>query len=118
MPDLTIETAATCWSNRSWHTEVQGSGKKPYKVSYGMLSGNEEARQGAQRGWTCDCPGFIYRKDGGTPCKHVRKVVNSGVRCGWNNTLEPSLPAKIDENSGETVCPSCGGPIEYVRVAV
>lgn len=115
MPDFTIETAATCWSNHTWETSVRGTGRN-WTVRYGLLSATEEARQGYQRGWTCDCPAFIYRKRG--ECKHVIRVRQSNARCGWNGALDPGLPAAFDEYKGQACCPDCGGPIEYVRVAV
>jgi len=116
-PDLTIETAWTCCTNIDWETTVQGSGGAPYTVRYGLLYGRDAEIQGCMYGYTCTCPAFTISRRSHLPCKHIKAVQASGARCGWNNTLEPTLECDHDEN-GEPCCPECGGPVTAFRVGV
>jgi hypothetical protein len=110
MPDLTIETAATCATNEDWETTVPSSdGKSTYTVRFGRLYGRDALRQMCQNGYTCTCQGFKIR---GT-CKHVTAVEKSGKRCGWNAALEPFVKPREDGK-----CPCCGGEVTYHRVGV
>ena len=105
MPDLTIFPTATCATNVSWDTTIQGSTGTPYTVRWGRLSPRDMDIQSCQYGHTCECKGFEIRRH----CKHVKAVEASGARCGWNATLEIC---------DETSCPDCGGPVVIEQVGV
>jgi hypothetical protein len=107
MPDLTIEVAYTCCTNTHWETEVIGSKGDPYRVSYGPTPGGPY-----QYGWSCECKAFQY--GGGEPCKHIRQVKDE--RCGWNEEMDPGCSP--DGGADGPMCPRCGGPVDYMRVAV
>jgi hypothetical protein len=111
VPDLTIETAYTCRTNIYWSTKVDSSRitKPPYTVRWEVTPEKE-----AQYGWTCTCPHYQHRQ---TPCRHIRQVMVSGQRCGWNAALDPGVEP-VRPLEGEPTCPGCGGPVEAVRVGV
>ena len=104
MPDLSIETAATCATNTGWSTTVIGSKGAEYIVRW-----NRQFTGPVQYDYECSCPLF---KNRGTPCKHIRQVQLRKLRCGWNAALEPTLKAEDEK------CPNCGGPVEYFKVGV
>lgn len=104
MPDFTLETYAQCKSASFFMAEV----------------GGYEQTLGGERHWPyCTCPAFKFRKTGSTrfggrqvpkPCKHI--VEAEKLRCGWHE-------AHSDEVQTEKgVCPRCGGPTEYIQMAV
>lgn len=114
MPDLTIEAAWTCETNLFWETQVRSSrGGGEYTVRWEELDPPLAEKIGAMYGWTCTCEGFRFR----ATCKHVEGIEQSGQRCGWNQSLEPTLQCERDEED-EPMCPECGGPVTPMRVAV
>jgi hypothetical protein len=113
MPDMTFETAYTCKQNVQWETKTRGTKGDYYRVAYERLYGIEASRAGADYGWTCTCKGWHYR---GT-CRHVTKMKKLGLRCTWNEALDPGLEPERD-NENQPCCPQCGGPVEMVTVAV
>jgi len=92
MPDLTIEIMQIC-AARS-------------RTVRGNIRGYEQALHpdGYQ---SCTCPAWKYSK--GETCKHVRQL--DAETCSYFEQIDG--PPKTDG-----VCPHCGGPTEYVRVAV
>lgn len=105
MPDLTTLLAATCATNTGWSKEVEGSKGAHYTVRWCFQPGGD-----VQYGYECTCPSFLH---GHRPCKHIRQILADDARCGWNEALEPTLT--ISEHGR---CPSCGGPVAYLRVGV
>jgi hypothetical protein len=102
MPDFTVEVAPICQSNKDWERSYPSSdGKSSYRVRFGY---SPHGRY--QYDWSCECVGFRTRKQ----CKHVEAAKKD--RCAWNWELEPR---PMPENR---VCPDCGGPLDFVRVAV
>ena len=69
-------------------------GSKPYNVFFSP-----------HVGWTCECPGFQYRGK----CKHV--VEAEQHTCLWGLCNEGVCFTG-------TECPSCGGPLIDIKVAV
>lgn len=108
MPDLSIHTTWTCFTNHFWEMEITSltDPNKKYWVRWMRLYHGP-----VQFDWTCTCPSF---KIGGKYCKHIRKVQDH--RCAWNSELEPHVQAEYMGN--EPRCPSCGGPVEATKVAV
>ena len=98
MGDLTIETATYCASAESFETEMDG-----HKIRWERVYG-----RGYQYDWTCTCP-----KGKGGLCKHIKTVKMEGLRCGWNEELEPTAKPAPDGT-----CPDCGGPTKSTRVGV
>jgi hypothetical protein len=117
MADLTIETAWTCGTNESWETQVPASAGGTHTVRWGRLFGRDAQVQGTLYGYTCSCPAFTKSRRSHLPCKHIMQVAASGQRCGWNETLEPTLEASYDAQ-GEPCCPDCGGPLGAWQVGV
>lgn len=104
MPDLTITSAPTCSTNLGWSTKVKGTTGKEYTVSWAR-----QYRGGVQYDWECTCASFTKRHQ---RCKHIAEVVNKGLRCGWNEALEPT------EQARDGKCPGCGGEVHFLRVGV
>lgn len=108
MPDFTVHTAPTCRSVREWVRMVPSDSipGTTYRVEYG-----ETFRLDApmQRDYSCTCPAYV--KTGGKRyCKHINAVRKD--RCLWNSHFEPQpMPAG-------GVCPDCGGPLVFEKVAV
>lgn len=96
MPDLTEMVAPVCATVQQFRTRIDGN-----VVDYG------ETPYGRYRyGWDCVCEDFNARDT----CDHIRKAEE--MRCGWNRYLDPQpIPAG-------NVCPDCGGPLAFVKVAV
>jgi hypothetical protein len=113
MGDLTRHTAATCSKNLGFVREVPGS--KPgvsYTVSYERVFGSRHDALGCEYGWTCTCENYKRLHSRlGTNCKHIADVKDQ--RCTWNAECDPGVYPKDGDR-----CPACGGPIEYVQVAV
>ncbi len=107
MSDLSLETAYTCLTNYGWQTIVTGSGDKTYAVRWQHMPPNHEC----QYDWTCTCDSYKFGR--GKYCKHIATVKASGMRCGWNGELEPTLKPKEDGT-----CPCCGGETRTERVGV
>jgi hypothetical protein len=105
MPDLTTETVWTCNTNTYWEVEVVGSRGDKYRVSHQR---NHDPEAQVMYSWRCTCVGFSYRGH----CRHTYTVAGSGLRCGWNEGLEPGLEAPGG------VCPGCGGPVTAIQVGV
>lgn len=103
MADLTTETAAMCESNKDWATKVIGSKGDEYEVRFCAQSGGS-----VQHDYECTCPSFTHT---GRQCKHIRQVINEERRCGWNWEMEPG-------RSHNGACPSCRGPLVYLKVGV
>ena len=115
MPDLIIEYARICTTNRQWQMEVlSGDFSKTYAVKYGRLYPDEEARQMEDYGWTCTCPAFKFRKKGESVCKHIKDA--RAHRCAWNCEADPCNRA--GHTKGANCCPDCGGSTEVVKVAI
>jgi hypothetical protein len=103
MADLTPTTVSVCSSCTNWERKV---GEK-YVVRYGYLPGNERTRQRCDYGYTCSCPAFIYRKNGGL-CKHIHQV--EGDRCRWGESF--------DKPYFDGPCPECGSETTPIVVMV
>lgn len=107
---------------------VQGSAKEPYVVHF---------EQG--HGPHCTCKAFEHGKrdeTGFKSCKHIERVMKHA--CLWNEqwhvggdcTLQPvpdscTAAVVVDRRvlaswcgSCDYMCPKCGGPIVYKRIAV
>jgi hypothetical protein len=112
MSDLTKHTASTCAQNLGFEREVPGS--KPgvtYRVTYARLFGIRAAAVGCEYGWECTCENFHHvHYHRGTDCKHIASMKNQ--KCTWNSACDPGIV--VDDGK----CPECGGPLEYVQVAV
>lgn len=93
MPDLTIEVYQMC-SDLYEHKHWTVGGYQQY-----FLMGELH----------CTCKGFHFR---GT-CKHVKEVEQK--RCTWHGAYDEPQTEEQEKNK---ICPVCGGPTEYVRVAV
>lgn len=104
MADLTIETAAVCETNVGWASEVVGSKGDRYMVRFCYQSGGR-----VQYDYECTCPAFTHSRK---RCKHIQQVIDEKRRCAWNFELDPSLKPNGDK------CPSCDGPLHYLRVGV
>lgn len=89
MPDLTIEIMQQCAQLGRTSVSVTGSKGATYTVTPD----------------SCTCLGFQYRHY----CKHIELAVQQ--RCSWHELYGDAI-----EQDG--ICPDCGGPTEYVRVAV
>lgn len=107
MPELSRQIAITCATNENWSTQIKGSKGDFYTVSWVYLPGG-----GVQYDYQCTCPGFVFRGRRITHCKHIETVIKAHLRCGWNESLEPTLEA-LDGK-----CPNCGGPVTYIKVGV
>lgn len=94
MPDMTIEIYPMCASLQ----EVVVKNVGGYK---------QTLYNGAPLDDECTCPAYKYSRD--RDCKHLREARMQ--LCGWHGAYDE--PAE-----NEDVCPSCGGPTVYVRVAV
>lgn len=113
MVDLTVEVAWTCATNEYCEICVHGSQGDLYTVHFGRLPEAQVAARGVQHDWQCECRGYRFR---GT-CRHIAQARQSGVRCGWNEALDPGAkPAK--DAQGNLCCPQCGGRVKAYRVAV
>jgi hypothetical protein len=104
MGDLTIETAAVCATNVEWSTEVVGSKGDIYTVRF-----CHQPQGRVQYDYECTCWAFKAKR---ARCKHIQQVVTQRLRCAWNDAMDPGLSP--DGNK----CPSCGGPLHYMRVGV
>jgi hypothetical protein len=114
MPDLTIQTAWACATNVYWEGRVLGSdGLTRYDVTWRV---NERPDRESVYGWHCSCPAFQYGR--GRYCKHVRAVVESGDRCGWNEALDTGATPEHGSPNNRPICPECGGEVASFRVAV
>lgn len=89
MPDFNTIYVKTCAKNVSFQREING-----HTVDFNN-----------RRGWSCDCKGYEFRKT----CRHITQA--QAEKCAWNFELEYW-------EGIEDKCPSCGGPLEVVRVAV
>lgn len=103
MPDLTRETYWHCATAEFWETTIRGS-RENYVVAW------DRAPQGSsvQFDWRCSCPSFVYQRgvDNRGHCKHIRKVVQNGYRCGWSQFMHGDEPRRGPD--GEYLCPKCG----------
>ena len=109
--DFLPMTAWTCETNEHYETVIQGSNGKKYHVT---LSENNHGEY--TKNWACDYPHFQHRlRDTGVECKHILKAQES--HCGWNASLELDRSPTIDRY-GNRRCPSCGGDVVPVSVAV
>lgn len=102
--DMTVHSVATCASNKEWSIILKGS-SRDYQIRFGVSD-----RGHFQYDWSCSCEAFIYGRD---YCKHIKRVAGSELRCGWNEELDISAAPTPDG-----LCPDCGGPVIYERVAV
>ena len=92
MPDMTIEIMQVC-SARS-------------RIVRGNIGGYEQSLDPHGRS-SCTCRSFKYRKSGW--CKHLGELDRQV--CSYFEQVDG--PPEADG-----VCPQCGGPTEFVRVAV
>jgi len=90
MIDLTITIMQQC-SNSLKHCEIGGYQQT---VAYSERDQN-----------TCTCKGYQFRKH----CKHIDEAMTQ--LCNYHEQVDG--PPDIDG-----VCPKCGAPTDYVRVAV
>lgn len=116
MAELSKHPAVTCASNVEWETTIRGS--RVYQIKYTHLDSRRRDEQGAQYGWMCSCPAFIFGRgiDGRGWCKHIHQVNRRRDRCGWNAELEPFVEPRKTKHGQE--CPDCGGPVEVFEVGV
>jgi hypothetical protein len=96
VPDLTFETARVCASMES------------YKATW--HEGGYDQHLNHEYEVECSCAGYKYRRT----CKHSRAVEES--RCTWHSMY--SDESQTVEQEANQVCPVCGGPTIYARVAV
>jgi hypothetical protein len=110
MPDFTIETMQQCAKLEFEAFTVRGSKGQTYTVTF---SANERTGPVEE----CTCPAFRYSGGRGFTgvsghtgtCKHIAAM--RPRHCDWHE-----LTGKAIEQDG--TCPECGGPTQYVRVAV
>jgi len=97
----------TCQTNLEWVGHVRGSKNRVYEIFYRELDTRRSSEQGAEFGWMCGCPAFIFGAglDHRGCCKHVKEIEARQDRCGWSG-VEPK-----STKHGVT-CPDCGGPVE------
>lgn len=94
MPDFTVEVASVCESVTQFRVEIDG-----FRVYYG------ETPYGRYRyNWECGCG------DESGACTHVHEAKKQ--RCGWNKEMSPN---RMPE---DRKCPDCGGPLDFIKVAV
>ena len=108
MADLSIEIFYHCLSVEAFQAKVDGSNGKKYTVSYGRTPNGPY-----QRGWSCNCEAFRYRKV--LECKHIKAVKGSGSFCGWTQFTDGDKP-KIRQ--GNALCPKCGRKAIAMKWAV
>ena len=114
MAELSIQTAVTCKSNIDWSVDVKlhsGPTTNCYVVRYGELDSKEKEKQGYQYGYICGCKAFRFRKQGDAHyCKHIKAIIEDGVRCGWNQRMKylEMVPA----------CPRCGEEVTPFSIGV
>lgn len=104
MPDLTIETRTVCKSNVFWQTQVEGSRGDIYTVFWGLNGPGAQY----QYGWHCDCASWKYRQS----CRHVTAAELERCKAGEDAFAGGPGLGDVDK------CPACGGPVEYIKVAV
>lgn len=100
MPDLTIEIMQQCES-----------------LSCRQYDVGDYIQNWQGRGWECTCKAYKFSKAnkyGEKTCKHITQALHD--RCGWHEQW--SDERQTDEQAEKCVCPRCGGPTKYVRVAV
>jgi len=75
-----------------------------------VVNGHHVTLLGPQGEPYCDCTGFKFSRRPVKTCVHVQTV--RSTQCTWHqqHSDEPIVT--------EGVCPRCGGPTQYVRVAV
>jgi hypothetical protein len=98
MPDLTIMQQCASLAHQAF--AVRGSTGRVYTVTF------ETSEQTGPTA-TCTCAAFKYSN--GKACKHIRAA--QPRHCTWHQ-----MDGKAIQEDG--VCPVCGGPTQYVRVAV
>ena len=91
MPDLTLETTQVCQQ------------LEPYKHYWHIRDYDQYLDHTYML--NCTCKGFQVRRT----CKHVRELEET--RCTWHGMYD-------EAQTTDKVCPRCGGPTMYVRVAV
>lgn len=99
MPDFTIVMMAQCRAGL-WGRFFDFSGYQQH-ISF-------DERTVA----TCTCPSYKFSTRTPKWCKHLAAAQKQ--LCNYHEQIDG--PPK--EVNGEKVCPKCGGPIEYVRVAI
>lgn len=95
MPDLTIEVMQMCSSFQQSHTA--------------SISSYQQVINREQNHYDCTCSAFKYRRNRDSICKHLRQLEAS--LCIYHELIDG--PPEVDG-----VCPNCGKPTVYVRVAV
>lgn len=96
MPDLTIEIMQQCKAGLDGkHFQINGYDQ--------FIARNEHTTA------SCTCKAFQFSTSFPKWCKHLEEAANS--LCDYHQQIDG--PPETDR-----VCPKCGGPTEYVKVAV
>ena len=114
MPDLDHIGQFHCKTFESFQTTVRGrSGTHTVRFDE---TGHENSH--VKCDWSCSCPSYRFQR-GVTAqgyCKHIRRVVASGARCGWSEFVHGGEVGRRDD--GTPCCPKCGGDVSAARWAV
>ena len=95
MPDFTEIVQFHCASVEEYSTEVVGSRGKTYTVRVGYAG----PRSPTKFAWSCDCPGFKFRKR----CKHIDAAKQN--YCGWQENIHGE--ERVRDEEGIARCPKC-----------